>query len=709
MTRSDSPRPRTGGPQDSSRHILAHIKQLNGPFTEQSLSAKISTESGQKKKSTKGRSRASRKGESRLSELLALLSNIGFLEFNRGKYTRTRDFRIQGTLRTDARGGGVLRTPDGTEFLVRREDTGGAHFNDEVIAELTDIREDRLCAAVTGVAKRKKERYLAQVRGKSKSQIHFVLIDQPGNIEVFAPRSPVEPNKGDLSIVKLTGRTSGGLQECEVDESYAPDDESLDLRRVMIKHSIPEPHGEYEELGAIDQGFITRERKGRKDFRKLRTITIDGKNAKDFDDAISLEKTRKGYTLYVHIADVSAFVAKGSPLDKEARARGTSFYLGNHVVPMLPEALSNDLCSLREGVERLVLSAEMSFDRSGAFVSSSFHRGIIKSDKRLTYEQAHDMVMKKGRDKLSKLLLDMQELAAILKKRRIDHGRVDLNLTDSEVVYEGNYLIDIISVQRLVSHVIVEEFMLSANEAVSRALRENAIPALFRVHESVSQEKLSALVKFLRTLGVQMNLKVSIGSALQSVIDQVRGREYEEVINFIILKSMMQAFYGVEPLGHFGLGFADYTHFTSPIRRYPDLIVHRCLKSLIAGSPRPYTLEELIPIGETSSTMERVAVNAERDLFKLKCCRLMLDRIGDEFDSVISSVARFGFFVTILERPIEGLVPLRFLTDDFYLVQEDEHTVIGKRLGKRFRLGDKVRVRLVSVEMETMRIDFELV
>jgi len=355
----------------------------------------------------------------------------------------------------------------------------------------------------------------------------------------------------------------------------------------------------------------------------------------------------------------------------------------------------------------LVMTAEMKFDRGGAFVGSAFYRGIIKSSKRLTYDQAHEMVQKKGRDRISKMLLDMHELASLLKKRRIEHGRVDLTLTDSEVVYEGNYLIDIISVQRLVSHTIVEEFMLSANEAVSRALRERGLPALYRVHEKISQEKLTALVKFLRTLGVTMRTRIGMGNALQSVIDQVRGREYEEVVNFIILKSMMQAYYGVEPLGHFGLGFADYTHFTSPIRRYPDLIVHRCLNSMIERAPQPYTVDELRPIGETSSTMERVAVSAERDLFKLKCCRWMLDRIGDEFDSVISSVARFGFFVTILERPIEGLVPLRFLTDDFYLVQEDEHTVIGRRLGKRFRLGDKVRVRLVSVEVETMRIDFE--
>ncbi len=410
----------------------------------------------------------------------------------------------------------------------------------------------------------------------------------------------------------------------------------------------------------------------------------------------------------MHIADVSAFVDKGTPLDAEATRRGTSFYVGNTVIPMLPELLSNDLCSLREGVDRITLSVRMKFNRRGDIVGHEFFRGIIRVNKRLTYATAHELIESGKKTKLPLLLRQMYDFAQLLKERRMQNGRVDLNLTDSEFIYKGNTLVDLITTQRLKSHLIIEEFMLSANETVSRTLREHGIPALYRVHESISDEKLVTLVRFLNSLGLTMSKKKDIGKTLQGVIDSVRGMEYEEVANFIILKSMMQAYYGVEPLGHFGLGFKDYTHFTSPIRRYPDLVVHRCLKSIIDAAPAPYDIEELRPLGEKSSEMERVAQSAERDLFRLKSCRLLDGRTGEVFDAVVSGVGRSGFYVTLMEKPIEGMVPLRMLTDDYYLVQEDDFTVVGKRLGRRFRLGDRIRVRLVGVDAGTMRIDFEI-
>jgi ribonuclease R len=285
---------------------------------------------------------------------------------------------------------------------------------------------------------------------------------------------------------------------------------------------------------------------------------------------------------------------------------------------------------------------------------------------------------------------------------------VDLDLPDHELIYENQDMKDIVFAKRLRSHLIIEEFMLSANEVVSRALTENDIPALYRVHENISDEKMQSLSNFLRTLGITLKAKTNIGVALQRVIDQVKGKEYEQVVNFIILKSFMQAYYGAEPLGHFGLGFLDYTHFTSPIRRYPDLIVHRCLKSLLDKNKPPYDTSVLEEIGEKSSEMERVAQNAERDLFKLISCRFMEDKVGEVFDAVISGIGRAGFFVALLDKPVEGMVPLRFLTDDYYLIKEDEYTVIGRKLGRRFRMGDRVRVRLKEVFYESMRIDFEV-
>jgi ribonuclease R len=446
---------------------------------------------------------------------------------------------------------------------------------------------------------------------------------------------------------------------------------------------------------------------GRKDYRGLFTITIDGEYSKDFDDAISLDVLPDSYRLYVHIADVSAYVKKGGELDIEAGKRGTSFYLGNQVIPMLPEILSNNLCSLRQGEDKLTLSAEIVFDKNGKEINRGFHRGIINVNKRLTYKSTEDIINKDDND-LHPLLNQMYELALILKKSRLKKGRIDLNLQDYELVFDGQKIKDIIFAKRLKSQMVIEEFMLSANEVVSRTLTENDMPALYRIHENISEEKLLSLKNFLKTIGFNLAVKNNLGLALQKIIDSVIGKKFEQVVNFIMLKSFMQAYYGPEPLGHFGLGFADYTHFTSPIRRYPDLIVHRCLKSLIDKTPPIYDFASLEIIGDKSSEMERVGQNAERDLFKLISCRFMENKIGEVFDAIISGISKGGFFVTLIDMPIEGMVPLRLLTDDYYLVNEDDFTVIGKRLGRRFRLGDTLKVMLKEVSVELIRIDFDV-
>jgi ribonuclease R len=693
----------------SSKRIIEAIRAFKGPFTQADLLSRIDAGKAEHvRRKNRRPAKKSDREQPRIELTLRELIGAGFL-VKRGKsFTRTASFTPEGVITIDGRGVGTLKTDGGETLSVKKDNTGNAHSGDRVKAELDDCRGGECYARVTAVSKRKKERYIARVENKLRDAIIYRLVDLPGGVQVRGARSANEPRKGDLCIIQLTGKTVSGMTECMVEQSFAPDAQEYDLRRIMIKHSVPDPHPHYEELDGFDKGFMAREKKGRKDYRGLFTITIDGENSKDFDDAISLETTRQGFRLYVHIADVSAFVRRSGPLDLEAARRGTSFYLGNHVVPMLPEILSNELCSLKEGVERLSLSAELGFDKNGRPTSQSFHRGIIKVDRRLTYSSAHELATSGRRKKLDRLLLAMYDFATALKERRMLQGRLDLNLTDSEFIYEGNTLVDLIATQRLKSHIIIEEFMLSANEAVSKSLRENGVPTLYRIHENISPEKLAALEKFLQTLSIPMKNRDNIGVSLQEVIDRVHGRDDEEGVNYIILKSLMQAYYGVEPLGHFGLGFRDYTHFTSPIRRYPDLIVHRCLKALILREAPPYSIEALRPIGEKSSEMERVAQSAERDLYKLKSCRLMYDRVGELFDAVISGISRYGFFVTLIERPIEGMVPLRSLTNDYYLVNEDEFTIIGRRLGKRFRLGDRVRVRVVSVEIDTMRIDFEV-
>ncbi len=700
----------------SSKRIVSYINDNNKPFTTQGIAKALLSPPIKEKKSKAGKKK---KGGSRESEAFSKIKtvihafvSIGYLEEKRKTYVKNNRFKLSGKVILNSTGSGILKTDDGDEIIIAKEFVNKARNNDRAEAKLIDFRGGVYYGEIIKISERKREQYFAKVTHGSGKYIRFKLLDSYGDTEACAASSE-EGQNAEFAIVRLTDNYMSGIQVCEVEKFFSSYEE-YDVKRIVAKHSLPGEHKEYAELKDIEKKTARAELRNRKNYTKLFTITIDGERAKDFDDAVSLEITGSGYTLYVHIADVSSYVKKGSELDKEAFKRGTSYYLGNSVISMLPELLSNDLCSLKEGVERLTLSVEIIFDKNGNETGHEFYRGIIKVDKRMTYISTDKILNEneKPKDKknarLRAVLSQMYGLAEILKQNRIKRGRVDLNLPDHELIYNDEGLEDIEFASRLKSHLMIEEFMLSANEVVSRALTEKNIPALYRVHENISEEKMLTLRNFLGTLGISLKQTKNIGLALQRVIDNVKGREYEKVVNFIILKSFMQAYYGADPLGHFGLGFTDYTHFTSPIRRYPDLIVHRCLKSLIDKSLPPYQNDELDLIGEKSSEMERIAQNAERDLFKLISCRYMQDKTGEVFDAVVSGISRAGFFVALIDKPIEGMVPLRFLTDDYYLVMEDEYTVVGRRLGKRYRIGDRLRVRLKEVFYETMRIDFEV-
>ena len=691
----------------SSKRILSHIQAATKPFSAQSIAHDLLV--FPKKKKGKKR-RGSKRDIHKISATLSALQAIGYIRKNRKSFVRSPNFKLDGVIRINTSGNGIVETMDGFKIIIARENTKHAHNNDLVRSDIIDYRNDLFYGSVTEIIEREKERYVARVEGKTDSFITLKIIDMPGGIEIRAKRGEYPDNEvvtGDLAIIHISDSSPTGIQEGSIEKCFSVDSEEYDLERIAIKHSLPGPHGTYEELQDVDKQITLNADDNRKDYRNLYTITIDGEHAKDFDDAIALKTSKHTYELYVHIADVSHFVKKNSTLDREALKRGTSYYLGNSVIPMLPEILSNDLCSLKEGRDRLTLTTKITFDKNGNLTYVDFSRALINVNKRLTYEIANQVIVTGGSTELNRTLGEMYKLASILRIKRIAQGRVDLNLPEEEIVYRENRVADIRLAARYHSHTVIEEFMLSANEAVSRVLKEQEIPSLYRIHEDISDEKLSSLKKFLRSLGLRLAKLKNTGIALQEIIDRVSGREYEQVVNFIILKSMMQAYYGEKPLGHFGLGFSDYTHFTSPIRRYPDLIVHRCLKNYIDRKPDAYREEELGEIGKRASEMERIAQRAERDLFKIKSCRLMQDRIGEVFDAIVSGISQIGFFVTLIDKPIEGMVPLRLLTDDYYLIREDDYAIIGRRRGKRYRIGDRIRVTLVNVEIENMIIDFE--
>ncbi|MCL2155844.1 MAG: VacB/RNase II family 3'-5' exoribonuclease [Leptospirales bacterium] len=703
----------------STKKIISAIDQLHSGFTIDDLNKKVikisdeSNEINTKNKRSKRKKKASQttsKDILKINEILKALVYSGFIEKNKKRLIKKTDFIFDGEIQVNRKGDSSIEYNQHS-VIIKKCDTNSAQNNDNVKVKIYDCRRGCFYGRVVSINTRKKELNIGRVTSKTDNLIIFRLLDVQSEINTCALKKDKNPIIGNFAEVLLTNNKISGMTECKAVNYFEEDDESFDFIRIRNRHSLPDDYRntkEFNDSYSITEDESNNESNNRKDYTKLFTITIDGDSAKDFDDAISIKENKKSTKLYVHIADVSAYVIQGSELDIEAFKRGTSYYLGDKVIPMLPEVLSNDLCSLKEGVPRYTLTAEMTFNSNGDITKFDAFRGIINVNKRLTYNIAEDILNKKESDKISKTLHAMMKLATLLKNKRIKNGRIDLNISDEEIIYDDKKVKDIRFSKRLKSQSLIEEFMLSANETVSKTLKDNSVPALYRVHEKISDDNLLALKKFLQVLNIKIVKSKDSGKAIQNILKSVSGKPYEHVVNLVILKSMMQAYYGPEPLGHFGLGFLDYTHFTSPIRRYPDLIVHRCLKNFIDKKNPAYRTEELILLGEKSSEMERIAQKAERDFVKIKSCRLMKNRIGEKFDVTISGMTKFGIFVTLIGTPIEGMIPLRNFTDDYYILKEDDFTVIGRKYNKRYRLGDKIKARLVVVDMENLRIDFEL-
>jgi ribonuclease R len=453
----------------------------------------------------------------------------------------------------------------------------------------------------------------------------------------------------------------------------------------------------------------------RLDLRPTRHVTIDGEFAKDFDDAVFVEKVRGRFILYVSIADVSHYVRPASSMDQEAYERGTSVYFPGSVIPMLPKELSNGICSLNPREERLTLTARLEYDNSGNLLQTSFHKSIIKSAGRLTYRGVEDALVKKhqaAREELKEFLpeLDrMGELAAILKQTREAQGNLDFDLPEPEVILDMNGGIkQILRSERLFSQSIIEEFMIAANEAVAIFIEGRKVPSLYRIHEPPEREKLSDFQRLLQTLSVEYRRDSRGHIPLQSILRQVQGKEYEFLINRILLRSMKQAKYSAINKGHFGLALTSYTHFTSPIRRYPDLVCHRVLKSIIEGSAIPYPERDLEGMSAHLSDRERVAMEAERELEDRVRVLFMKERVGEEYEGVISHITSYGFFVELFDVFVEGIVLLSSLYDDYYAFQEEKFRLVGRRTRKIYRIGDHVKVRIVMADVETNKLHFGL-
>lgn len=502
----------------------------------------------------------------------------------------------------------------------------------------------------------------------------------------------------------------------------SPEDPGVDITTIQKKYGLPSafPQGVLKEAAKLDEVQIetaTRE-ENRWDLRQLPMVTIDGEDAKDLDDAVSLEmKENGGYRLGVHIADVSYYVREGSALDREASRRATSVYFPDRVIPMFPPQLSNGICSLNPDVSRLAVSVFMDLDEKGQVQNYEFSPSVIRVAERMTYDEVNSILegdedLRRRYESFTAVFEAMDELAGRLKKNRLKRGALDFSFPEAKVKLDEQGKPVEIQVRRgSRAESIVEEFMLVCNEVIASHFQEKSVPFVYRVHESPDPEKLSYLRDFLTMFNIRIkgDLEQVSPAHIQQILEEVKGTRVERYVNFVLLRSMAQAHYNELPLGHFGLAARHYTHFTSPIRRYPDLLVHRILRKTLQGglsSSESRKLAATLPrMVQHASEQERVAMEAERESVDLKKVEFMEGKEGEEFTGIISGVTSFGFFVE-LENTVEGLVHVTRMNDDYYYFDETRHTLVGETTGRKYQLGDQVAVRLDRVNKEMRSVEF---
>ncbi|MCG8520792.1 MAG: ribonuclease R [Pseudomonadales bacterium] len=720
-------------PIQSREYILQHLKERGAPATHETLCQELGQTSAE--------------GIEALRRRLIAMCRDGQLICNR----RDAFLPIE---EADLVTGRVVGHRDGFGFLI--PDDGGS----DLFLTARQMRQvfhgDRVAARVDQVDDRGRregkivevlEHRTSQIVGRffKESGIAFVVPENARiNHEILVPDEQAgKAVHGQYVVVEIirqpTIRTQPTGQVIEIlGEHMAPGMEiDVAIRSYEIPHSWPPAVG--EQAASIPAEVAEKDKANRVDIRNMRLVTIDDESARDFDDAIYCEpRPRGGYRLVVAIADVSHYVRPGSPLDEEAIQRGNSVYFPDHVVPMLPEKLSNGLCSLNPDVDRLCMVADMTISAAGNISGYTFYQAVMRSHARLTYNKVSAMLEHPDTEQGYKLsahyadllphLHNLYDLYKLLRKARTERGAIDFETTETKIVFDAQRKIEeIVPVHRNDAHKIVEECMLCANVATARFLKKHKIPALYRVHDGPSEERLSNLRLFLGELGLQLGGGDKPSSAdYQALLGQVADRPDANVIQMVMLRSLSQAVYSPEEAGHFGLGFASYTHFTSPIRRYPDLIVHRAIKSRIHNpeatkdlvSPKvhdpelaeyPYDYARMEQLGEHCSMTERRADDATRDVMAWLKCEFLRDHVGEEYDGIIGAVVPFGFFVELSDIYIEGLVHVSTLSGDYFHHDAVKHRLIGERTAVSFRLGDEVRVRVVRVDLEDRKIDLELV
>ncbi|WP_028403390.1 ribonuclease R [Ectobacillus panaciterrae] len=657
----------------------------------------------------------------------------------KGLIVRTRSNRyglpekmnlIRGKMTGHARGFAFVATdePGMDDIFLPPNELNGAMHGDIVLVRISSESSGN---RREGTVVRIVERGTKEVVGTytESKNFGFVIPDDKRIIgDIFIPKNASKGAvEGHKVVVHITGYPENRLSaEGEVIQILGhKNDPGVDILSVIHKHGLPQmfPADVLEQANNVPDEIDEADLKDRRDLRGEMIVTIDGADAKDLDDAVTVTKLPNGnYKLGVHIADVSHYVKEGSPIDREAAERATSIYLVDRVIPMIPHRLSNGICSLNPKVNRLTLSCDMEINSNGEVVKHEIFQSVIKTTERMTYSDVNRILEDEDQELLERyeplvpMFKDMAELASILREKRMKRGAIDFDFKEAKVLVDKEgHPTDIVLRERSTAEKLIEEFMLAANETVAEHFHWLNVPFMYRVHEDPKEDKLERFFQFITNFGYVVKGKANDihPRALQQVLEMVQGQPEEMVISTVMLRSMKQARYDEKSLGHFGLSTEFYTHFTSPIRRYPDTIVHRLIRTyLIEGKIDSKTQdvwnEKLPEIAEHSSNMERRAVEAERETDELKKAEYMLDKIGEEYDGIISSVTNFGLFVE-LPNTIEGLVHVSYLTDDYYRYDEQHFAMIGERTGNVFRIGDEITIRVVNVNKDERSIDFEVV
>ncbi len=709
------------GSSDLAARILAHVRAKNyKPVKPRVITKQLGLDESHRPEVRKAIKRLVKRGELAYGRNHVVRPVIG---------DASTTERV-GTFQSTASGYGFVRprrVPGelaGPDIYIPASQTLDASTGDLVRVRIRGRKghgaDGRLRGRIVEVLERETHQFVGTYRPTG--DVGYVKVD--GN--VFSAPIPVgdpgakNAQPGDKVVIEMIRFPSHHHEgEAVITEVLGPHGQpGVDTLGIIREYNLPDefPEEVLEAARAQAELFDTEQLGDRVDLTNLTVVTIDPADARDFDDAISLEKLSNGHwRLGVHIADVAHFVPPKSPLDREARDRGTSVYLPDRVIPMLPEIISNHLASLQPHEVRFTKSVLMEINAQGVPIHAEVLRSAIRSDHRFNYEEVQDLIdhpktrRKKLPESIRQLVQDMYDLAMVLRRRRLEHGSLELILPEIKIDLDADgKVVGAHAVENTESHQIIEEFMLAANEAVAQWLTDRGALFLRRIHAPPSPTKLRDLTQFVRDLGIECG-DLRSRFEIKRVLEQVAGRPEEKAVNYAVLRAMQKAVYGPQPEGHYALNKTHYCHFTSPIRRYPDLTIHRLLDRFAAGKKPRGDMGTLIVLGEHCSDREQRAEAAERELIKIKLLTYLNQRLGEQMDAVITGVEDYGLFVQGVELPAEGLVHISSLQDDYYYYDATTHSLTGRREGNHYRLGDLVRVEVYHVDLDRRQLDFRIV